>query len=94
MLSENYRLPQSKEEVVKLLNSLTNEEARIFIAAFCLSQAAKDCSYMILFENQKMINPKIFIFDFDMKMPELLISNYLKKDQEIVQTFIEMESKK
>lgn len=93
MIDEKYRLPKSKEEVIKLRDNLTKEEAKIFIAAFCLSQAAKDCSYMILFENQKIINPKIFIFDFDMKMPELLISNYLKKDKEILQNFIEIESK-
>lgn len=93
MINEKYRLPKSKEEIIKLRDNLTQEEARIFIAAFCLSQSAKDCSYMILFENQKLINPKIFIFDFDMKMPELLISSYLEKDKNTIQTYIEMESK-
>lgn len=94
MMDEKYHLPESKEEVIKLRDNLTKEEAKIFITAFCLSQAAKDCSYMVLFENKAIRNPKIFIIDFDMKMPEFLISNYLKNDKSIVATFIEMESNK
>ncbi|OHS97612.1 hypothetical protein TRFO_09305 [Tritrichomonas foetus] len=93
-----YHLPPSKSEVIELRDNLTKQEARIFIAAFCVSQAAKDCSFMITFKNRTTIGneteaeePEIFIIDFDMKMPELLLSNYLKNDQKIIEIYKEME---
>ena len=91
MISEGYHLPKSHEEAEALRNNLTKEEARIFVAGFCISQAAKDCSIMITFENEDLTHPNVFIIDFDMKMPELLISNYLKSDQQILKAYQETQ---
>ena len=90
MINEDFRLPEL-EEIPNYISNMTENEARVHIAAFLISQAAKDCSIMISFPKDELSeNPELNVIDFDLKMPENIISRYLKSDQEIISTFLEM----
>lgn len=91
MIETKFSLPKTASECQLIIDIMTCEEARKFIAAFLVSQAAKDCSLMILFKDGKVHDPEYHAIDFDMKLPELLISQYLKTTKKVVATYLEME---
>lgn len=89
MIEGQFQFPKTPNEYNDLSMNMSKEEARIFIAAFCISCAAKDCSLMFLLEHD-IPETKIFIIDFDLKLPELLITNYLNNDKKIIQTYLDL----
>jgi inositol-pentakisphosphate 2-kinase len=88
LMLEKYRLPTAIGEVKNLIEQMDRETARIHIAAFLISQSAKDCSVMITVPDGDFGRAECFVIDFDLKQPELLISNYLKADRQVLDAYL------
>jgi inositol-pentakisphosphate 2-kinase len=87
-VSENYRIPKVADELKTLVEQMDRQTARIHIASFLISQSAKDCSVMITVPDADFGKAECFVIDFDLKQPELLISNYLKADREVMDAYL------
>jgi inositol-pentakisphosphate 2-kinase len=89
LLEERFRAPESVEVAKEMIEKMDQETARIHIAAFLIAQSAKDCSLMIVFQQEIRDVPQCFVIDFDLKLPELLLSNYLEADRKVVAAYLE-----
>ncbi|KAH0792740.1 inositol-pentakisphosphate 2-kinase IPK1-like [Histomonas meleagridis] len=90
MMNNEFVLPNDVEKVKELIENMSESEARINIAAFLIAQAAKDCSVMISGQGNDV---RFDVIDFDLKMPQHIISQYLKLDKKIIDAYKEMENK-
>jgi hypothetical protein len=92
LVAHGFRLPSDAAEARQLLEQMDRETARIHLAGFLVSLSAKDCSLMIVFPKSVADAPECFVIDFDLKKPELLLSNYLKADRQIVEAYLEWKA--
>lgn len=92
IMSSDYS-PKTKDELQQMINNMDVNEARIQTACFLISQAAKDCSIMLVFPNDNNFtnSPSTYVIDFDLKMPEHIISHYQKADKNMVAAYMELE---
>ena len=91
MMETRQRLPDSVAEVERMIEEMDTTAARTHIAAFLTSQSARDCSIMITFPDGVVHDPVFHAIDFDLKMPELLLSQYLRSEQNAIRTYLETE---
>jgi hypothetical protein len=92
LVGDGFRLPSEAAEARRILEQMDRETARIHLAGFLVSQSAKDCSLMIVFPTSIDNVPECFVIDFDLKKPELLLSNYLKADRRIVEAYLKWKA--
>ena len=91
MMETQERLPNDAAAVQRMIDTMDMETARMYIAAFLTSQSARDCSIMITFPDGLVHEPKFHVIDFDLKMPQLLVSQYLKSERNAIRTYMESE---
>jgi hypothetical protein len=92
LLSEKFTIPNTADAARELIDSMDEAVSRVHIAAFLISQSAKDCSLMIVFPAAISDPPECFAIDFDLKKTELLISNYLAADRKVVDAYLEWKA--
>jgi len=91
IVSGEIAIPNTREEADRFIDNMDIETSRAFIAAFLISQAARDCSIMITFD-QSFENPKISVIDMDMKNPNLVYKRYYVIDQETCSFYLKQQS--